>query len=134
MRNVVILCLMQENAELVNVHGDLEFCLVCHLVGIRHLLKLHGKLNGLQEILLPIFLDEVLISPEKKLHRFQPHIFLILAREISREEFIRACDPVDPEFDDIKDFEDWLVLILQDRPIEVFLLPLPISGMHGYLL
>jgi hypothetical protein len=65
MRNVVILCLLQENAELVNVHGYLEFCLGCHLVGIRHLLKLHRKLNGLQEILLPIFLDEVLISPKK---------------------------------------------------------------------
>jgi hypothetical protein len=65
MSNVVILGLLQENAELVNVHGDLEFCLGCHLEGIRYLLKLHSKLNGLQEILLSIFLDVVLISPKK---------------------------------------------------------------------
>jgi hypothetical protein len=63
--NVVILGLLKENAELVNVQRDLEFCLGRQLEGIRHLLKFHRKLNGLQEILLPIFLDEVLISPKK---------------------------------------------------------------------
>lgn len=65
MCNIVILGLLQENAELVNVHGDLEFCLSCHLEGVCHLFKLHRKLNRLQKILLPIFLDKVMISTEK---------------------------------------------------------------------
>jgi hypothetical protein len=59
---------------------------------------------------------------------------LVLAREISREEFITVGDPVYPEFDYIEDFEDWLVLVLRDRPIEVFFLPLTIGGVDRYLL